>query len=126
MHMPNEFSQTQKILIIDDDINLTNTFKLILQIEGFNVDTASTGLQGLHKVNKTDFDLVIVDMSLPDMMGDEIAETIKKINGNIKIIILTGYNAFQEGIEDKDINELLMKPIEPEDLIKTINKILEK
>ena len=126
MHMPNEFSQTQKILIIDDDINLINTFKFILQIEGFNVDTASTGLQGLHKVNKTDFDLVIVDMSLPDMMGDEIAETIKKINGNIKIIILTGYNAFQEGIEDKDINEILMKPIEPEDLIKTINKILEK
>ena len=124
--MPNEFSQTQTILIIDDDINLTNTFKLILQIEGFNVDTASTGLQGLHKVNKTDFDLVIVDMSLPDMMGDEIAETIKKINGNIKIIILTGYNAFQEGIEDKYINEILMKPIEPEDLIKAINKILEK
>ena len=123
--MPNEFSQTQKILIIDDDINLTNTFKLILQIEGFTVDTASTGLQGLHKVNKTDFDLVIVDMSLPDMMGDEIAETIKK-NGNIKTIILTGYNAFQEGIEDKDINEILMKPIEPEDLIKAINKILEK
>ncbi|MFC1803854.1 response regulator [Thermoproteota archaeon] len=118
----------QNILVVDDDINLANTFKLILQSVGFRVDIAATGLQALYKTNKTEFDLVILDINLPDMLGDEVAEKIKDKNNNINIIMITGYSSFKEGLEGKglDIKEVLMKPIPPEDLVKITKKTLKK
>ena len=116
------------ILVVDDDKNLANTFKLILQSVGFHVDTAATGLQALYKANKQNFDLVILDMNLPDMLGDEVAEKLKENNETINIIMITGYSSFKDGLDGKDlgINEVLMKPIPPEDLVKMAKKTLTK
>jgi CheY-like chemotaxis protein len=116
------------ILVVDDDKNLANTFKLILQSVGFHVDTAATGLQALYKANKTSFDLVILDMNLPDMLGDEVAEKLKENNETMNIIMITGYRSFKDGLDGKDIgiDEVVMKPIPPEDLVKMAKKTLTK
>ena len=116
------------ILVVDDDKNLANTFKLILQSVGFNVDTAATGLQALYKANRTKFDLVILDMNLPDMLGDEVAEKLKENNDDMNIIMITGYSSFKDGLDGKDlgIDEVLMKPIPPEDLVTLTKKALKK
>jgi CheY-like chemotaxis protein len=121
-------SGVQNILVVDDDTNLASTFKLILQSVGFHVDTASTGLQALYKVNKTQFDLVILDMNLPDMLGDEVAEKIKETHEDTNIIMITGYSSFKDGLEKGglDIKEILMKPIPPEDLVNITKKTLKK
>jgi CheY-like chemotaxis protein len=120
----------QNILVVDDDVNLANTFKLILQSVGFQVDTAATGLQALYKINRTEFDLVILDMNLPDMLGDEVAEKIKDSHKDINIIMITGYSSFKDGLEKEkdglDIKEILMKPIPPEDLVKITKRTLKK
>ena len=118
----------QNILVVDDDVNLANTFKLILQSVGFHVDIAATGLQALYKTNRTDFDLIILDVNLPDMLGDEVAEKIKDKKSDTNIIMITGYSSFKDGIEEKglDINEILMKPIPPEDLVNITKKTLKK
>ncbi|MBD3171029.1 response regulator [Candidatus Bathyarchaeota archaeon] len=122
----------QNILIVDDDNNLASTFKLILQSVGFNVDTAATGLQALYKVNRSKFDLIILDMNLPDMLGDEVAEKIKDIHESMNIIMITGYSSFKDGLEKEkenkglDIKEVLMKPIPPEDLVNITKKTLKK
>jgi CheY-like chemotaxis protein len=118
----------QNILVVDDDVNLANTFKLILQSVGFHVDIAATGLQALYKTNRTDFDLIILDVNLPDMLGDEVAEKIKDKKSDTNIIMITGYRSFKDGIEEKglDINEILMKPIPPEDLVNITKKTLKK
>jgi CheY-like chemotaxis protein len=114
------------ILVVDDDKNLANTFKLVLQSVGFSVETASTGLQALYKINKTNYDLVILDINLPDMLGDEVAEKLKEKHPDMNIIMITGYSNFKEEIEAKslDIKEILMKPIPPEDLVKITKKTL--
>lgn len=116
------------ILVVDDDKNLANTFKLILQSVGFHVDTAATGLQALYKANRAQFDLVILDMNLPDMLGDEVAEKLKENNETMNIIMITGYSSFKDGLDGKDlgIDEVLMKPIPPEDLVKMAKKTLTK
>jgi CheY-like chemotaxis protein len=123
-------SGVQNILVVDDDTNLASTFKLILQSVGFNVDTAATGLQALYKINRTEFDLVILDMNLPDMLGDEVAEKIKDYNKDTNIIMITGYSSFKDGLEKEksglDIKEVLMKPIPPEDLVSITKKTLKK
>ena len=120
----------QNILVVDDDVNLASTFKLILQSVGFNVDTAATGLQALYKVNRTEFDLVILDMNLPDMLGDEVAEKIKENHESTNIIMITGYSSFKAGLEKEksglDIKEILMKPIPPEDLVNITKRALKK
>lgn len=123
-----EQAGVSSILVVDDDKNLANTFKLILQSVGFNVDTAATGLQALYKANKAKFDLVILDMNLPDMLGDEVAEKLKENNDNMNIIMITGYSSFKDGLDSKDlgIDQVLMKPIPPDDLVKMAKKTLTK
>ena len=121
-----ELPGVSSILVVDDDKNLANTFKLILQSVGFQVDTAATGLQALYKTNRTKFDLIILDMNLPDMLGDEVAEKLKDQDPDINIIMITGYSSFKDGLDGNElgIDEVLMKPIPPEDLVKITKKTL--
>lgn len=114
------------ILVVDDDKSLANTFKLVLQSVGFNVDTAITGLQALYKINRKQYDLVILDINLPDMLGDEVAEKIRENSDDVKIIMITGYSSFKDEVKEEElgIKEVLMKPIPPEDLVKITKKML--
>ncbi len=123
-----EVAGVQSILVVDDDKSLANTFKLVLQSVGFNVDTAITGLQALYKANRKDYDLVILDINLPDMLGDEVAEKIRENSEDVNIIMITGYSSFKEDVDEKElgIREVLMKPIPPEDLVKITKKALLK
>ncbi|MBN2336205.1 response regulator [Candidatus Bathyarchaeota archaeon] len=118
----------QSILVVDDDKNLANTFKLVLQSVGFNVDTAITGLQALYKANRNKYDLVILDINLPDMLGDEVAEKIRENSEDVNIIMITGYSSFKDNLNEAElgIKEVLMKPIPPEDLVKITKKALLK
>jgi len=121
-------SGLQRILVVDDDKNLADTFKLILQSVGFEVDTASTGLQTLYKLSKKPYDLVILDVNLPDMLGDEVAEKIRETSEDTNIIMITGYSRLKESLEknDLDIKQILMKPIPPEELVELTKKTLKK
>jgi CheY-like chemotaxis protein len=114
------------ILVVDDDKSLANTFKLVLQSVGFNVDTAITGLQALYKINRKQYDLVILDINLPDMLGDEVAEKIRETSSEINIIMITGYSSFKDDLKEEElgIKEVLLKPIPPEDLVKITKKTL--
>ncbi len=117
-----EIPGVSSILVVDDDKNLSKTFKLILQSVGFHVDTAATGLQALYKSKQAKYDLVILDINLPDMMGDEVAEKLKKANPAMNIIMITGYSSLKD---NKVSGEgFLMKPIPPEDLVKITKKTL--
>ena len=121
-----EEAGVSNILVVDDDKNLANTFKLVLQSVGFNVDTAITGLQALYKINRKMYDLVILDINLPDMLGDEVAEKIRENSEEVKIIMITGYSSFKDEVKESElgIKEVLMKPIPPEDLVKITKKML--
>ena len=106
------------ILIVDDDKNLANSFKLILESVGYKVETAYSGLQALYKINKAEYDLVLLDLNLPDMMGQEIAEEIKEEHGDTDIVFITGYSSLSK----KNGTETLIKPINPDHLLKTTKK----
>ena len=128
----NEYNSSTKvetlshnILVVDDDKKLANTFKLILESVGYNVDTASTGLQALFKISRKPYDLVLLDLNLPDMMGDEVAEEIEKRCPETDIVFITGYSTLKGEVESHlDEKEVLMKPIEPETLLEVaINRL---
>ncbi|MFH2110779.1 MAG: response regulator [Candidatus Bathyarchaeota archaeon] len=120
-----EVGKLKSILVVDDDPNLVNTFKLILENVGFNVDSANNGVSALFKASKLHYDLVILDMNLPDMLGDELARRIRLRKPDMKVIMITGYSSYKEELEKEEkIRKVLMKPVPPEDLVEIAKRTI--
>jgi len=122
---PNDAGKFKSILVVDDDPDLVDTFKLILENVGFSVDTANNGINALFKTSKLHYDLVILDMNLPDMLGDELARRIKRRNPDMKVIMITGYSSYVEGLEKEDkIRKVLTKPVPPKALVEMAKRAI--
>ena len=121
-------AKVMNVLIVDDDEFLTETFKLLLEDSGFNVETAQTGNQALLKVSQQNFDMAILDYKLPDLNGVELRKQLKERNKDMSVILLTGQvEALEEGaIEGIDKDEILLKPISPDELLKITEKLSNK
>jgi DNA-binding response OmpR family regulator len=115
-------AEGKQILLVDDDETIVTPFQLILQNEGYRVDTAVTGKEALGKTEETDYQMVILDIKLPDILGTEVASKIREQNDKIHIIIMTGFPTLINSIETIDIgiDEILLKPIEPDELLRVI------
>ena len=115
------------ILIVDDDPNVVKTFKMILESSGYTVESASNALDALRKASRLHFDLVIIDMNLPDTLGDELAKRLVSTNNKLRLIMITGYSNYMDQLEKiPGITQILMKPVNPEDLLLATRKTLEK
>ncbi len=79
-----------KILIVDDEIEICEEFRDVLQEDNHEVDFATSGEEALRKVQKTEFDLVFLDVLMPRMEGREVLEEIKKIS-RVPVAIISGY-----------------------------------
>ncbi len=124
---PSQSVIPQNILVVDDDRNIVNTFKMILEGKGYIVDTAYNALDAMRKANKLHYDLAIVDMALPDTLGDVLVEELMSIHDNLSIIMVTGYSNYKDQIQQNpDSGELLMKPVDPEKLIAATQRALKK
>jgi DNA-binding response OmpR family regulator len=103
------------VLIVDDDDFLAEAFQMILEDAGFYVETAATGAQALAKAEMTQFRLVITDLKLPDIQGDELSHRLKETIPGVSVILLTGAsNAQREKVTDR----VLKKPIDPLELLR--------
>ncbi len=86
------------ILIIDDEPDLRNLLARLLSLEGYRVDTAGTGNEGLGLVRKEDYQVIITDVRLPDINGLKLIAEIKTINPPTEIIVLTAYGTIEDGV----------------------------
>lgn len=116
-----------RILVIDDDAAVCETLKLCLKEEGYTVDTAQSGTDGLNKYVSNPADVVILDIRLPDVDGFLVLEDLKEENENIKVIMITAYydmettiNAMKAGAFD-----YLHKPLDIDELDAAIKKALK-
>jgi len=116
----------KRILIVEDDEKLLHTYQSILQEEGYFVETATTGNQALDKAKKTKFHLVILDIKLPDIMGDEVAKGIKAGDDKVPIIMITGYPTLQRSIDSLELGiyEILIKPVGIDELLRIVHDAL--
>ena len=110
------------VLIVDDDSFLADTFQLIFEDAGFYVETASTGGQALSKAEATPFKLVITDLKLPDIEGDDLSRLLKEMLPGVSVILLTGMSTLQNRGE-KAPDKILMKPIDPLELLRVSNSL---
>lgn len=114
----------KKILLVDDDKEFVNLFTSIIESEGYIVEVAFSGQQALDKFKKSAFDLLILDIKLPDMNGDKVAKKVRDKDKNIVIIIITGFPELQDSITALDIgiHDILLKPISSSEILRSIKE----
>ena len=112
------------ILLVDDDEASSQILSFILMDEGYDVDLAATGGAGVEKVSACKYDLVLLDFILPDMKGHDAASKMRRASPGLKIVLLTGYAKNDVGTIENDYERVLLKPVHPELIIKTIAEIL--
>jgi len=90
-----------KILVIDDDTSLRRVLEYNLQEEGYEIQTAASGEEGLRLFKQFQPDLVITDMKMSGMDGLKVLNAIKKSSGNTLVIIITASVLFMRTVHDK-------------------------
>ncbi len=123
---------TKKILLIDDEPDLTYTIKKILEDNGFEVDTFNDPILALNNYKANFYNLIILDIKMPKMDGFELYLKIREKDPKVKICFLTVIATFNEEfrktrlILGKTINEdyFIQKPINTKDLIKKLTSIM--
>ena len=121
--------ERKSILIVDDDPGILNSFKEILEPEGYNVDTAQTGSEALEKCKARLYNIAVIDINLPDTDGTE--QLLPKIHGMLpkaRKIILTGYPTLENAIEsvNQQADAYIIKPVNPEEFLKVIAENINK
>jgi DNA-binding NtrC family response regulator len=116
-----------RILIVDDDDTIRSTMKAILEDEGYEVDLAASGKEGVQKANETSYNIALLDIRLPDMEGVELLKLMKPAVPRTRKIMVTGYPSTQNAIEalNKNADASLIKPVDIEKLLKTIEEQLK-
>lgn len=116
------------ILVVEDEENLHEALKLNLEIEGYEVVSAFTGNEALQKINNEYFDLIIMDIMLPDVDGISITETIRVSNNEVPVLILSAKNASADRVTGlkKGADDYLTKPFNLEELLLRVDKLIEK
>ncbi|MBF0506376.1 MAG: response regulator [Nitrospirae bacterium] len=119
-----------KILVVDDDQFVRDMLAMILDAGGYGVETAENGLEALKKLRGgSDAEVIISDMNMPEMDGNELIREIRKNDEDIPIIILTGNNEISVAIEaiHSGANEYLLKDENIQDtVILSVEKVVEK
>ena len=116
-----------KILVVDDDENIRNTMKTILEDEGYIVDLAATGSEAIQKTEKTAYNVALLDIRLPDMEGVELLKLMKDTVPRTRKIMVTGYPSMQNAIAalNKNADAYLVKPVNVEKLLNTVKEQLQ-
>jgi len=124
----NEESGQPTVLVVDDDTALQTLFKQFLKKAGFGRIVVGTGADAISYCQKQSFDLVFLDLKLPDIPGDELYAKLKEIHPDLPIVIITGYpdSEILSKILSGGPVTVIKKPIEFEQLNRTVKQLGHK
>ncbi len=117
-----------KILVIDDEPVVCKGCRLALSDENHFVEICMTGREGMRLIEDGNYDLVLLDMKLPDIEGMEILRSIHNTRQDLLVIVMTGYSTVQNAVEAMKLGafDYLPKPFTDEELILTVKRAIEK
>ena len=132
----NDDNNHNKILLVDDEVDITTVYTLGLQDNGFKVDAFNDSLQALSDFKSGFYDLMLIDYKLPRMNGFELYKEIRKIDDKVKVCFITAFDVdhgeikkeFQSnttqrdepGKKDLDVKCFIQKPIDIDELVKRV------
>lgn len=116
------------ILLVEDEENLHEALKLNLEMDGYEVSSAFTGTEALKKVAAEYFDLIILDIMLPELDGISVAEHIRVNHNEVPILMLSAKNSSSDKVLGlkKGADDYLTKPFNLEELLLRVEKLIQK
>ena len=128
----NNYNNKKRVLIVDDEPDLCTVLKMVLEDNGFEANSFEDPNLALKSFKAGLYDLVLLDIKMPEMDGFHLCQKMKEIDNKVKVCFLTASEMYYEGIRKEsfckggkvDKEHFLAKPIENEDLVNQINKIM--
>jgi two-component system alkaline phosphatase synthesis response regulator PhoP len=116
------------ILVVDDEENLHEALKLNLELEGYEVTSAYDGNEALKKIGNEYFDLIIMDIMMPEVDGISVTETVRVNNNDVPILMLSARNSSADRVLGlkKGADDYLTKPFNLEELLLRVDKLIQK
>jgi DNA-binding response OmpR family regulator len=110
------------VLVVQDDPRVTSFIKRGLEAEGFAVRTTSDGAEGLNMSRSLDFDLIVLDLPLPTVSGEEILATLRASGSTVPVIVLTDEDATSDGVDilNAGADDYLTRPCDFDELLARI------
>ncbi len=117
-----------RVLLVDDEAEFVEQLSERLRLRDYDVSTCLSGEEAVEKLKKLNFDVVILDVSMPGIDGNETLRRIKPIKPLTEVIMLTGHATVESAIEGMKLGafDYLMKPCETDELISKINSAHER
>lgn len=117
-----------RILVVDDEPRLRNSLRDLLHVSGYDVTCAGTGREAMAFLSRDEFDLVVLDINMPEVSGQDVLEFISQKDISAAVIMLSGDSTFDQATQAlrKGAEDFLTKPHSPEKLLESIARILQK
>ncbi|MEK5336011.1 response regulator transcription factor [Bacillus sp. FSL M8-0166] len=111
-----------KILVVEDEKKIARVLSLELEYEGYEVTVKETGMDGLQALEEDSFDLVLLDVMLPELSGLEVLRRVRKTNTATPIILITARGSVPDKVSGLDLgaNDYITKPFDIEELLARI------
>ena len=115
------------VLLVDDEEELVLTLIERLAYRGITADYATSGDKAIEKFGNSSYDIVVIDLKLPGMSGEELLRYVKKSHPHLPVLMITGHGSGHDGTFSKPdgVYDLLPKPIDISELIKIMRKAID-
>lgn len=117
-----------RILIIDDDQDICEYMKTMLEATGYGVDTLQDPTKAVDQIRDTEYHLLIVDLMMPRMDGIELIQRIRKVDSDVAVVVFTGYPSVETAVDALKLNvsDYVRKPFDHEEFREKIVEVLRK
>ncbi|HLC16492.1 MAG TPA: response regulator [Thermodesulfovibrionia bacterium] len=117
-----------KILIIDDEPDMVKLLSMILRSrKDYSLITTINPLEGVELLKQDQFDLVITDLKMPGLDGEEVLESVKKLNADLPVIVITAFSTVDSALKliKKGASDYITKPFRKEQILTAVDKTVE-
>jgi CheY-like chemotaxis protein len=121
-------SPKARILAVDDEQVILDSFRKILVLAGYNVDTVESGPEALGLVQKHDYDFVFTDLKMPDMEGTEVVKAVKHLKPDVDVAVITGFGTIETAVSSMQdgATDYVQKPFTEDELCEFVKKLVVK
>lgn len=114
----------RKILIVEDESRMREILGIMLRLKGYETDFAENGKEGLNKILRNHYDVVISDINMPEMTGEELLDEINRLNIPVSFIFITAYGSIDSAVDSmrKGVFDYISKPFEEERVLMAVER----